>query len=115
MKEDLIKKLLEWMNNSEHFLSDQLPDIGNQLIQYERISDWMGLSFAFLIIIIAIFIFCFVEGGDWDVFPCLLKIFSFIGMIISVVVIACCSTDLVQSYMTPKAYLIKSLTSGCHR
>lgn len=113
MKDELQKKLLELINSSQNFLVDQLPDVAKQLIEYNRIGT-IGL----LICLFMLFTFLITTGiyainyfkknymSDSDSFICFIFSLAFVVLI----AILFNTTDLVQSYLTPKAYLIKSLT-----
>lgn len=112
MKEELIQKLLEWMNRSENFLSDQLPEIGNQLLTFHRIEALINVSVSALFIGLGLFFFRkgFKKGSScYEIWPEMFMLFSSIVIGVGGLIMIGNLMSLIQSYYSPKAYLIHLL------
>lgn len=110
MKEELYKKLLELINSGQNFLNDQLPDVAQQLITYSRIESIAWIISMFTLAIVFIKLIRFFHKSEGLKFETI--IFSVL-LLMSLILMMTFSVDLIQSYATPKAYLIKSLQGCC--
>lgn len=117
MDEQLLQKLLEWLRNTEDFVTDQLPDFIQQVLKYEKISTYLSAGLMIVLLCIAISIGYYywkhrTPPGDnlssdiWSFFgiyvPCIASPILFIQL--------CCSIDkLVKIYIAPKYFLLNLL------
>lgn len=114
MRGELFKKLIDYLNDTELFVKEQLPDIFNQIILYGRIETAVSLIF---VVIWDIFLYRVVkklylmtdEFGDIQLLPAiaifamaLATIFFNIGAIVAI-------SKLIQVWAAPKLYIISYL------
>lgn len=48
MKEDLMKKMLDWINNIESFAAEQIPDFAEQVVQWGIFEGLCGICMSLL-------------------------------------------------------------------
>lgn len=112
MKEELFSKLLSYMNNIEGFVSQEIPDIFQQMISYGRISS----TFHCILFLLLIFVCCRVvmEANkksldlDCDVAFTISLCSSLLG-ILFIVLLFCSTGRFIKAFFAPKLYLIDYL------
>jgi hypothetical protein len=114
MKEDIVEKLLEYLQNTQDFVLEQVPQVIQQALRYEKISAYMVAIIMSALLLAAAIIFCyFWKNPSLDVHGCR-KISSVMGMYIPGAISAivfiqlCVSIDrLIEIYIAPKYFLIQ--------
>lgn len=70
MKEEILKKLLEYLQNTELFLSAQIPDVLQQILRIELFKLWCLFAFGIIFLIIfGICLFLIIKdyyGKEWQ-------------------------------------------------
>jgi uncharacterized membrane protein YhdT len=117
VKEEISQKLLEYLQNTEEFVLDQVPEVIQQVLKYEKISSYLSAGLMILLLSIAICIgFYFWRHPTLDKygsreFLSFMPIVSCIAIPILFVQL-CYSVDkLVKIYIAPKYFLISLISS----
>lgn len=116
MKEQVIEKLLEYMQRSEDFLLEQVPDVLQQALRYQIISNWVGAIVTGLLAIVAVVVACYFwrnpkldEYGSWTMDT---LFFVMVPLLLLLPLAATCYgaiDNLIKLYMAPKYYLVQML------
>lgn len=113
MKEEILKKMLEYLQNTELFLSGQLPDVFKQIMQIELFKLWALFIFAIIcLIIFGICLFLLLKGlldEDWKDFVFFTGVF--LGGISGIVCLLVSIYGLYLFYFVPKVWLINYISS----
>lgn len=122
MNEDLAKKILDYLQKTEDFALEHLPDVVLQALRYHTLMNWLFcISMTVLILVSASLAFYFYRYPGFDssghrTFPSFFVPFGGAALSIIFFALLCQSIDtLIQMYMAPKYYLmilIKSMIYG---
>jgi hypothetical protein len=118
MNEKILQKLLDYLQNSEDFALEQIPEIVQEALKYEKVSAYLSIGLMLLLLSIA----AYIGYHSWK-HPTLDKygsreIGSFLGVAIPfctapmLFIQFCCSVDkLIKMHLAPKYFLIELVTS----
>ena len=113
MKDQILQKLLEYLQNTEDFVLEQVPELVQQALKYEKISSYLNSGLMILLLNIAIYLgYYFWKHPVLDKYgsrefgsilctliPCIASLLFFIQL--------CYSVDtLIKIYIAPKYFLI---------
>jgi hypothetical protein len=118
MNEKILQKLLDYLQNTEDFVLEEVPEIIQQALKYEKISSHLNAGLMIILLSLAITI-----GYHFWKYPTLDKygsreMGSFLGAFIPLIIAPlffvqfCYSIDkLVKIYIAPKYFLITLVSS----
>lgn len=117
MKEEILKKLLEYIQASGDFILEQAPDIIKQALAYEKISTWFCTILMFVLVTIGLSVaYYFWKHPKFDSYNSR-TISSFFGVMIPSIVVpllfiqfCSCVDTLIKIYIAPKYFLIQLIT-----
>jgi len=107
-------ELLKWVQSTGEFVSEQAPDIANQIVQWGIWSSAAGVVFGLFLIIIAGVGFCLVGKGigifDEDPFDFITGACSLGAAVAGLIVTVCNTYNLVLAAVAPKLYIMEYLS-----
>lgn len=118
IKDQILQKLLEYMQESKDFLIEQAPDVVQQIFRYHLYTAWVELciclSIGVLLLSVNLYIYLYPtldSHGDRD----LLSFFgAYMPMIFAIPLIAmswACMDKLMKIYLAPKYFIINLIMS----
>lgn len=114
MNEELTKKILEYIETTENFLSKEIPEVIQQALRYQKVSSMLCAFLSFFIAILCIRILIYFHfNPKIDKYDCMALDRSLITMgccftCFLMIVVFCSNIDnLLQLFLCPKFYLIK--------
>jgi len=114
MQDNLIEKLIEYLQNSQDFLLEQMPEVIQQALTYEKMSAYFsaGLMLVLLIIGLSIAFYAWkhpkLDSYGHRSGPSLFALLVSLGFSPLFFVQICISIDkLLKIYVAPKYYLIQ--------
>lgn len=116
MNDQILQKLLEYLQNTEDFVMEQIPDIVLQALKYEKISSYLSASLMMVLLTIAIVVcYYFWKHPTLDKYASR-DVVSFLGVLIPGIISPilfvqlCSSIDkLVKIQLAPKYFLVQLL------
>ena len=108
MKEEILKKLLEYLQNTELFLSGQIPDVFRQIMQIELFKIW-ALFILSIICLIAfgICLYFLLKGWEEEYQIIIIVTGLLMGGVITIVGLPFSIYKLYLFYYAPKVFLIE--------
>jgi small-conductance mechanosensitive channel len=118
MKEEVVEKILEYLNETQDFVLEQLPQVIQQALRYEKVAAFVLATLMLVLLTLAIFVFYYsLQHPGLDKYgsrstasvlgmflPGALSAFLFIQF--------CVSADrLIKIYLAPKYFLIQLILS----
>ena len=115
--QEMVAKLIEWMEGSKSFVAQQAPDYIQQYLRMTIVQYWVELAFEILVVLalIGFVVFCIKECGKYEksyetptviqmgsFFPLLIAIFPAVGTYMTV-------QKLITVYMAPKVFILQHL------
>src|ERR1700688_4041455 len=115
-KEQMIQKLIEYMESSKDFLLEQSPELIQQALKYEKVSAYFSATLMVVLLSVAVPVgYYFFKNPTLDKYG-FREIGSFLGAFISFIITPiffvqlCYSVDkLLKIYISPKYFLIQLL------
>jgi len=109
MKEEILKKLLEYLQNTELFLSGQIPDVFRQIMQIELFKIWALFIFSIICLIaFGISLYFFLKEWEEKEYENLLVLIGlFVGGICGIICLTVSLYKLYLFYYAPKVFLIE--------
>lgn len=114
MKEQVVRQLLEYIENTKDFVLEQAPDVLLQALRYEKFSNFLGglLSFALIVFTLSIAYYCWKNPAldEYDHRDFLSAMGVFIPLVISpllFVQLLTCIDKLIKIYVAPKYFLLQ--------
>ena len=110
----IAQKMITWMEGTENFVSDQAPDVVNQLILYARINHtlWIFLSAAIVFACYKIFKYCLKNIGqnikfkEETLYDIIMTISAILGIIFLIFAGNSIESSL-QAWFMPKVYVLE--------
>jgi hypothetical protein len=116
IKDQILTKLLEYMQRSEDFLLEQSPEVIQQIFTYKKMAYWFDFSLSLAAICLAVFVFvyCFLNPDNDKysyrssssvagmMFSAMVSIPFIAGLYSSII-------NLLQIYVSPKYYILQLL------
>jgi len=110
MKEDIYSKLLDYVNKTEMFFNDQLPDFFNQIINYGKYMGIIGLLISIFIVVLSIFIIKNNKHTDYESIKFATKYFVFFAVLCLFGLCIVYQIDVVyKAFFAPKLYILDYL------
>lgn len=111
MKDQILQKLLEYLQNTEDFVLEQVPEIIQQVLRYEIISTYMGAGILLFIIILCIGLNIYLWKYSEDtikntITSSIIYPISSIALPFLFIQFCCLIDKLVKIYIAPKYFLI---------
>lgn len=114
MKEQIIDKLIQYIEQSKDFILDQAPEVLLQTLRYQKTSNWFGMFISLLMIIILISIaFYIFMNPKFDKYDSR-DFFSVFGVLVPSLIsipffcaFLSCTDTLMKLYLAPKYFLLE--------
>lgn len=108
MKEEILKKLLEYLQNTELFLSGQIPDVFRQIMQIELFKIWALFILSIIcLIIFGISLYFLLKGWEEEYQIMIIATGLLFGGVIGIVCLPVSIYKLYLFYYAPKVFLIE--------
>jgi hypothetical protein len=118
MKEEVIAKLMDYLQRTEDFALQEIPEVITQALRYEKINGWATASLMMVLILcLSVTAFLFYKFPSLDKYGDRTFLSEW-GMFLPLIVVPiffvqlCMSVDkLIKIYCAPKYYLIELIRS----
>lgn len=111
MNEELIKKIIEYMESSKDFIVEQAPDIIQQMLKYETFNNIFGLIIAVIILFVSIGVFIYGKYSN-KTDKIYFNVYNYVSIwlfIAAFAISAFAINNLVKIKISPKYFVIEKL------
>lgn len=116
MKDELLKQLIDIIQNTKDFTIEQMPLVANEIVRYGIVDGVIGIVFSICLILACLYTlnkkYKVDSYGDESGFVFFAKIVSIIFLIISVFMIFLGSSQIIKAKIAPRLFIIDELKGG---